>query len=194
VTNLAKRNGIENPNDIKAGQRLEIPGAGSAGGAGLGADLKKELDRIKVDSKRWKRIVIHHSGSSLDTAASMDRYHREERHMENGLAYHFVIGNGNKTHDGEIYAGTRWKKQLPGGHLRSEFQNRSSIGICLVGNFDMGVPSEKQMKTLCALVTYLMDRCDIGKKSVLTHREINVKPTECPGSKFPTAKVLARLP
>ena len=42
----------------------------------------------------------------------MDRYHRDERHMEHGLAYHFVIGNGNGMGDGEIGVGQRWIEDL----------------------------------------------------------------------------------
>jgi LysM repeat protein len=194
VAALAKRNNIKNPNDIKAGQRLQIPASGISDTPGIGVELKKNLDGISIKPKRWQRIVIHHSGTSLDTVASMDRYHRNERHMENGLAYHFVIGNGARTKDGEIYVGSRWTKQLDGGHLSSSVQNRSSIGICLVGDFNKRAPSEKQIEVARTLVTYLMKRCDLSKRSVQTHRQINVRPTQCPGSKFPTTKFLATLP
>lgn len=194
VAALAKHNGIKNPNEIKVGQRLQIPAAGTSATPGLGADLKKKLDGIPVTPKRWKQIVIHHSGTSLDTVASMDRYHRKERNMENGLAYHFVIGNGARTKDGEIYIGSRWTKQLDGGHLSSTLQNRSSIGICLVGDFNKRAPSEKQLEALRTLSAYLLKRCDLSKRAVQTHRQINVRPTQCPGSKFPTTKFLATLP
>ena len=194
VSALAKRNDIQNPNEIKVGQTLEVPSAGAPDDRGPAAELRRQLDRIRVDPKRWKRIIIHHSGTSLDTMSSMDRYHRNERNMENGLAYHFVVGNGIKTGNGAIYTGQRWKKQLNGGHLRSEMQNYNSIGICLIGNFDKAAPSEQQIKAVSALVTYLMGRCDISRKGVQTHRQINVRPTECPGSKFPMKKLLARLP
>ena len=138
--------------------------------------------------------MVHHSGTQLDTALSMDRYHRNERHMENGLAYHFVIGNGVRTKDGEIYIGQRWRKQLDGGHLSSVAQNRISIGICLIGDFNKRPPTEKQLASARALIAYLMDRCDLPKSSVKTHRQINSRPTECPGSKFPSQKLIAGLP
>ena len=114
--------------------------------------------------------------------------------MENGLAYHFVIGNGVRTKDGEIYIGPRWKKQLDGGHLHSVLQNRTSIGICLVGDFNKRPPSAAQLEAARALVAYLMGRCDLSKHSVVTHRQINDRPTQCPGSKFPTKSFLATLP
>lgn len=193
VSALARRNHIKKPDEIKVGQQLEIPESGASDSPGLDAALKKKLDAL-FTSKRWKRIVIHHSGTSLDTMASMDRYHREERHMENGLAYHFVIGNGVRTKDGQIYIGPRWTKQLDGGHLRSSAQNHVSIGICLIGNFNKRTPSDRQLDATSALTKYLMDRCHISKRNVQMHRQINVRPTECPGSRFPTKKFLATLP
>ncbi|MBM4054820.1 MAG: hypothetical protein FJ264_09150 [Planctomycetes bacterium] len=51
------------------------------------------LDRYSV--REWKYIVIHHSASESGCAAEFDKFHREKRHWENGLGYHFVIGNGN---------------------------------------------------------------------------------------------------
>ena len=47
-----------------------------------------------------------------------DVFHRQ-RGMQNGLAHHFVIGNGIDSGDGEIEVGPRWSKQLLGGHLKS---------------------------------------------------------------------------
>jgi LysM repeat protein len=195
VSALVEHNHIREPDKIKAGQRLRIPGAApTVGSTGLTADLKAKLDRTTVSSKRWKNIVIHHSGTTLDTLSSMDRYHRNERHMENGLAYHFVIGNGVRTKDGEIYIGQRWSKQLDGGHLVSSAQNRISIGICLVGDFNKRAPSEKQLESLRELTVYLLNRCGLSKANVQTHRQINARPTQCPGGKFPTSKFLATLP
>ena len=36
--------------------------------------------------------------------------------MQNGLAYHFVIGNGTSTGNGQIEVGDRWRRQINGGH------------------------------------------------------------------------------
>ena len=194
VSALAAHNDIKELDKIQVGQRLRIPGATSPmGSSGLTSDLKGKLDRIAV-SQRWKNIVFHHSGTTLDTLTSMDRYHRNERHMENGLAYHFVIGNGVRTKDGEIYVGRRWSKQLDGGHLSSVGMNRISIGICLIGDFNKRAPSEKQLNALRQLTAYLMNRCGLTKSNVHSHRQINARPTQCPGSKFPTQKFRDMLP
>lgn len=192
---LAAHNNLKELDTIKVGQRLRIPGATSPSSTpGLTSDLKGKLDGIAVTPKRWMNIVVHHSGTTLDTLSSMDRYHRNERHMENGLAYHFVIGNGVRTKDGEIYIGRRWSKQLEGGHVSSVAMNRISIGICLIGDFNKRAPSEKQLNSLHQLTVYLMNRCDLSKSSVHSHRQINVRPTQCPGSKFPNQRFRDMLP
>ncbi len=191
---LMQKNQIKQADRITVGQRLQIPGAPPKSDLGLRNDLRESLNKTAVASKRWKNIVIHHSGTQLDTLLSMDRYHRNERHMENGLAYHFVIGNGVRTGDGEIYIGQRWRKQLDGGHLSSLLQNRTSIGICLIGDFNKRAPSQKQIASARSLVAYLMNRCNLQKGNVKTHRQINSKPTECPGSKFPTQNFISSLP
>ena len=113
--------------------------------------------------------------------------------MENGLAYHFVIGNGSGMRDGEIQPSERWREQLDGGHLRSEEQNKIALGICLVGNFDDHKPTEKQMQSLNALVRALMKRCNVPASRVKTHQQINIVRTECPGSKFPSKSFLGSL-
>ena len=113
--------------------------------------------------------------------------------MENGLAYHFVIGNGRNMALGQIDIGNRWRWQLDGGHLASDILNAKSIGICLVGNFDHSSPSEAQMESLRQLVEYLMVRCNLEVNAVETHRSINTQPTRCPGAHFPTDEFLAGL-
>jgi N-acetyl-anhydromuramyl-L-alanine amidase AmpD len=110
--------------------------------------------------------------------------------MEHGLAYHFVIGNGNGMGDGEIGVGRRWREQLNGGHLASERQNTYSIGICLVGNFDQKKPTARQMQNLTALTQSLMMRCHLGSRAVRTHQQINVVKTRCPGRYFPATTFL----
>ncbi len=184
---LARFNGIGNINRIKAGQVIRIPSpSGSASHPSLPASLREVLKGIKVRTDKWRYVVIHHSGTLKDSAKGMDRYHREERRMENGLAYHFVIGNGKGMGDGEIYIGNRWRKQLQGGHLSSLKLNQISIGICLVGNFEKTKPTSKQMERLEALVRYLKGAARISSRNITTHTTINTNPTVCPGRYFPT--------
>ena len=48
--------------------------------------------------------------------------------MSNGLAYHFVIGNGSSSGNGEIEIGSRWTRQINGGHVASDYLNNIAIG------------------------------------------------------------------
>lgn len=189
---LVDMNELKDPDALRVGQVVLIPGAQGVQRAGLPAALHRELERIRV-RRGWTHVVIHHSGTARGNVRDMDRYHREHRRMENGLGYHFVIGNGNGMRDGEIAVGPRWPRQQNGGHLASEAQNRYSIGICLVGNFEEKRPTSRQMESLRALVQYLQRRCNIRSGNVTTHTRINVRPTRCPGRHFPADAFLGSL-
>lgn len=147
----------------------------------------RQLDFYSV--RDWRYVVIHHSASASGSAAKFDKYHREKRRWENGLGYHFVIGNGNGTPDGKIEIGNRWIHQIDGAHAGVQEYNRYGIGICLVGNFNESYPTAAQMASLSALVEYLQNRCRIPSENVIMHR--HCRETDCPGRKFPYYKLLA---
>lgn len=195
---LTSFNKISRADKIKIGQLIKIPLAPDAAarihhGPQLSSSSLKDMDRIRSAPRRWKHIVIHHSATKNGSPKGMDSYHRNERGMENGLAYHFVIGNGQGMKDGELFIGDRWKKQLNGGHLSSSALNQVSIGICLVGDFSKTRPTAKQMATLEALVEYLMEKANIPASLVTTHTLIHPNHTVCPGKHFPIASFKASL-
>lgn len=201
---LADRNGLSRSFHVYPGQRLIIPAgstvpvpvspARAAAHVSLPYSIKRAIALAPVRPGRWQYIVVHHSGVDTGTVKGMDHYHREVRHMENGLAYDFVIGNGSGMGDGEIAVSRRWTLQLDGGHLASEAQNKIALGICLVGNFDEHPPTTKEMESLRALVVTLMARCNLTPRAVKTHQQINIVHTRCPGTKFPTQAFLDSLP
>ena len=65
----------------------------------------------------WQWIVVHHAAQSSGDAASIGRVHRDVNKWD-GLGYHFVIGNGTQSGDGEIEVGFRWREQREGAHAR----------------------------------------------------------------------------
>ncbi|HEU5079134.1 MAG TPA: peptidoglycan recognition family protein [Opitutaceae bacterium] len=155
------------------------------------AKVRAVTSKLKVRRGHWKMIICHHSAIRRGNASTYDKEHRR-RGMENGLAYHFVIGNGVDSKDGEIEIGPRWIKQLQGGHVRSDEINEKAIGICLVGNFQKTRPTKKQIAALTELISYLRNEV-VGKNvKVMTHREADPGHTACPGKYFPT-KSLHRL-
>lgn len=153
--------------------------------------VRSKTGRIRVQRGRWEYIVGHHSAIKYGNATIYDRAHRE-RGMENGLAYHFVIGNGVDSGDGEIEIGPRWFKQLKGGHVHREDINEVGIGICLVGNFEEAHPTSNQLLAFQELVDYL--RSDVVGKRVrfAVHRELEPGRTVCPGRNFPIARMHQR--
>src|SRR5205823_9925777 len=50
-------------------------------------------------ANQWYWIVIHHSATPTSGAAAIDKMHRARGFDE--LGYHFVIGNGTDTRDGQ---------------------------------------------------------------------------------------------
>lgn len=163
--------------------------------------LDPVLDIIEtptVTPGRWKYIVLHHSGTRRGNARIYDADHRR-RGMENGLAYHFIIGNGVDSDDGQIEVGRRWLRQIKGGHLRpslrekegvthaGEEMNELSIGICFVGNFNTERPTKKQLAAALELISYLRDHCGRPASRIFTHTEMHPQHTECPGRLFPSA-------
>lgn len=186
---IAKTNKISNPRKLKPGQKLKIiKGLSSKITRPIASSISKDtltkINRPRVRRGRWKHIVIHHSGDNTNSIKGMEHYHRRVRRMENGLAYHFVIGNGVNTADGKVYVGDRWSRQIRGGHVASTALNEIAIGICLVGNFDKRTPTSKQRSSLKALVYKLRQRTGIPHKEVRSHRNINPKPTACPGRRL----------
>lgn len=153
----------------------------------LTPSVRRAIDQARVKKGRWKYIIVHNSGTRQGNARIFDLYHRRVRKMPNGLAYHFVIGNGSSSGDGEIEIGDRWRKQINGGHVASDYLNDISIGICLVGDLNRDQATKAQMAALDELLVYLRGR--VGKIKgkpaiVLPHKVINPKPTDCPGDKF----------
>ena len=174
---------------IRIGQTLQIPALVST--EDLLSHVRAATDKITVRRDNWKRIVVHHSAIKYGNAKKYDAAHRQ-RGMQNGLAYHFLIGNGIDSGDGEIEIGPRWTKQLLGGHVKSYRLNLTAIGICLVGNFEQTHPSTKQLDAFTQLMDWLQ-RDALGKKVQFAgHRELKGEQTICPGKHFPLAAMHAR--
>jgi N-acetylmuramoyl-L-alanine amidase len=150
--------------------------------------IRKAIDDARVARNRWKYIIVHNSGTRQGNARIFDYYHRNVRRMPNGLAYHFVIGNGTSSGNGQVEIGNRWTRQLNGGHVHSDYLNYISIGICLVGDFNRDLPTKAEYEALDELIRYLRRRVGKvdGRYSIVRgHKEINPRPTDCPGNRFP---------
>lgn len=192
VKDLMRLNHIYNPSQLEVGQKLWIPKmlptaasfAPLVPGQGMSVEKVKERIGPKKYVYRWETITVHHSATLQGSARLFDRDHH--RRKMGGLFYHFVIGNGTNTSDGEIEVGSRWKKQVKA--------NRPyDIQICLVGDFTRQQVSEAQFESLSNLISALQEQYGISLNGVRKHEDIQGKHTECPGKNFPFPRLLSKL-
>lgn len=141
-------------------------------------------------------IVIHHSVSPRDqdiavSAASFSKNHkqrlggrstillpqsvwRKQNVPENSyVAYHYIInGKGDL-----LQTRNEWEV---GYHASDIGINKSSIGICLTGNFDKDKPTGAQWERLERLVQDLLARYPKARERIYPHRMFAKK--SCPGT------------
>ena len=112
----------------------------------------------------WKYIVLHHSATAEGSYDQIDAEHRKVLGFD-GCGYHFVIGNGTQSGDGQIEIARRWANQKQGLHCRNARTHdvdEYGIGICIVGDFDQQPPTPRQIEAAQALVAYLSQRYKIS--------------------------------
>lgn len=128
-------------------------------------------------------LVIHHTAVSreknmLQYNATND-YHKSKGFpkSETGLyiGYHYFIEPSGKLYQ------TKLDHEF-GAHCKEDEMNYKSLGICLTGNFDVEMPTEKQLATLATLITSLRIKYNISRQNVKFHRDY--APKTCPGNNF----------
>lgn len=120
-----------------------------------------------VESGRWDAIVIHDSRTTSGSLATLNKLH-EARGL-GGLAYHFVVDNGQGGDNGQIEIGSRWQQQKIGAHStgsQGAWRNRRAIGICLVGHGDRQGFTQPQLESLLWLTHELQRKFGISPDRV----------------------------
>jgi N-acetyl-anhydromuramyl-L-alanine amidase AmpD len=131
-------------------------------------------------AREWRHVVVHHSATPNGSMAAFDRAHRARGW--DGVGYHFVIGNGTLTGDGEVEPTYRWRQQMAGAHAGNAEYNQHGIGICLVGDFEnVSRPTPRQLASLRALVRFLQVKTGVPTCEVVGHDCVPGKCTDCPG-------------
>lgn len=115
------------------------------------------------------RIIIHHTATSeTATPTYLEDVHIQVRQFSM-IGYHFLIAK-----NGDVYEGRPLHYQ--GAHVLGH--NSDSIGIALIGNFNVQYPSFEQLVSLAALSRQLKATFKIQKVSF--HKHFNAS-TDCPG-------------
>ena len=134
-----------------------------------------------VQPGRWKYVFIHDSRTDGGNAATLGE-------SADGLADHFVIGNGDGCEDGEVQIAQRWHRQKEAGTVEGRTRLRTDcITICVIGDFNRALPTSTQMLRLQQLVNALQDRCGIPAANV--HVAERTASASGVGRHFPTAKL-----
>lgn len=190
LQDLMSLNNISDPSQLEVGRRLLIPGVYPvvetlAPSAGRAVTLEEARQVIRVSTPGvWRTITVHHSATRRGGAKAFDRDHRRRR--MGGLFYHFVLGNGTQSGDGEVEIGWRWRQQV-----RS---NRPyDVNVCLVGDFSRQQVSEAQFESLVNLIAALQGAYLVPLDHVRKHEDIQGKHTACPGRYFPFDRLVQRL-
>lgn len=142
----------------------------------LSAKVRAEIDASLAKRRDWTGVVLHGSRANHGNASLLNRYDTKVRGLKQGLAYHFVIGNGAGAVDGAVETGDRWS-QAADAEPRD-----SSISVCLVGDFNTQSPSKAQLEAVNELTDYLSIK--LGKMELTNHRSADGRVSSCLGSKF----------
>ena len=121
--------------------------------------------------RKINTIAIHHSQNRKGFQEIKDLHVHEYKWDD--IGYHFVIDK-----KGDILNGRNIEKI--GAHVHG--YNDDSVGICLIGNFDIEIPNKEQINSLLKLINELKSKYDI--KEIKMHRDFPNANKTCPGKNF----------
>lgn len=144
---------------------------------------------MRKNLPKW--VIVHNSGgtksnpladTSHHTFEIINNYHRHNPNVWLGeysglgfaIGYHYVIERLGKLTQGRLDTDE-------GAHAVG--MNTSSIGICVVGNFNATLPTKEQEETLKKLLKELTKKWNIPIKRIVPHRHFS-RGTDCYGKKL----------
>ncbi len=123
--------------------------------------------------KNKNKIIIHHTaddytailtwwtGAAITELQAIYKYHALTKWRWD-IGYNFLIDPF-----GNIYEGRAWGAGVVGA--QTAWNNTPSVGISLMGNFNVNVPTDASLKSLVALTTALAKKYKIKPKSTVTY-------------------------
>lgn len=136
------------------------------------------------------KIILHHSltnDSGTVSWQAIRKYHMDPKgpYKMRDIGYHFGIELVNNEH--EILVG----RQMTTVGAHTIGQNDVSLGICVIGNYDVNEVPEPAYQKLLKLVDALTTVLHITLDNVKCHRDF--APKTCPGNRFPYQRLLDDL-
>ncbi|MHC5209939.1 MAG: N-acetylmuramoyl-L-alanine amidase [Planctomycetota bacterium] len=126
------------------------------------------------------RATVHHSALDTSNSGSATAVASEIRQLQSNhqqkwadIGYHFLIDRSGGIWEGR---NLRWQGAHEGSGL-----NQGAIGICVLGNFELGPPTASQLSALGQLLDTCRQRWGLSAADIKTHKEVRPEPTECPG-------------
>lgn len=109
-----------------------------------------------INSQMWQRISVCYRDNDGQVS--------EQHGVTGDLAvnFHFVLGDGSTTTDGQIYTSGQWRRQLPVVSGSGDRDDRT-IKICLLGNARNPITTPAQARSLEQLVANLVKHCQISE-------------------------------
>lgn len=111
-------------------------------------------------------VVVHHTATRADTSPQTIRLYHLKRGFSD-VGHHYLISADGRVHPGR-------PESRMGAHARG--YNAESIGVALIGNFDLYPPSPQQWDSLLTLLADLTGRY---RAQVVWHSQLCK--TACPG-------------
>jgi len=136
-------------------------------------------------------ISVHHSLTKDGLVADWEairRYHREVKGWSD-IGYHYGIERVG----GDLSLQIGRPESQPGAHTKEMHMNLKSIGICVVGNFDLAPPGLEVLRFLADICRRKVAEYGIPVNAVLAHREVGLMAgfdwkkgqyKSCPGKHF----------
>ena len=128
------------------------------------------------------RIVIHHSltkDSGTVSWLAIRKYHVLDLGWSD-IGYHAgveLVETGSLSHY-EILMGRAWDQA--GAHTKGE--NHRSLGLCVVGDFDLEAPSRPALEAAARIIRLWMKLYRITSDEIYRHSHFSTK--SCPGRLF----------
>lgn len=139
-----------------------------------------EIEKIPLDFGAMNirthtgAVVVHHSGMrNVDmTVSEIHDLHRYGNRWA-GVGYHYVVHK-----NGVISQGRPLKYR--GAHAVSN--NDFTVGICLTGNYNIGMPPNEQLNSAAQLIAAICDKYNFepSDTTIFGHRDFGH--TNCPGN------------